>query len=217
MKRTISSIIIIVVCVLLFAQCKRKKGEYLGTISFTEQDLQIVPYLGGESFTLVDSLADSIHYHIQYPRYLGTYEAINPDHHLNTQDDIVYEDYFIVEEAQVMAPGDQLSSWINFSTPFKDPLIKYVTLNLSISSHPEINYFEGSCKFDNGNLYQYGDALLYYDSLTLVGRKFYFVYGLSSHSYNTGNTYDSITDVFYTIEQGIVGLKTSKKHTWRLK
>jgi hypothetical protein len=219
MKKIFFILIITSLCILLLAQCKRKKGEYLGTISFTEQDLQIVPYLGGESFTLVDSLGDSIHYHIQNPRYLGTYETINPDHQLNTQADIEYEDYYIVEEAQIMDSQNLLDIWLEFSSPFKEPLFKFISIDIGANTHPEINNFHGAWKFEQGILYLYpgstNTGIAFHDSLTFVNHKFYFVYDLS-RIIDIGDTSNSISNIYYTIDQGIIGLKTTKGHKWCL-
>ncbi len=64
MKKNIFILIIIGYCCLFFVQCKKKVGKNLGTISFTAQDLQIVPYNGGETITLLIRLG--IPYNITY-------------------------------------------------------------------------------------------------------------------------------------------------------
>ena len=68
MKKNIFIIIIIWFLHLAFcSNAKKKLEKNLGTISFTAQDLQIVPYKGGEQLTFIDSLSGVIQLQVDSP------------------------------------------------------------------------------------------------------------------------------------------------------
>ncbi len=216
MKKISLLICFLFFCILIFNQCKkREQGKLLGTYSFTDQDLKIVPYLGGDFITMIDSLNDTIHYKIGNTFHKTTIRAYNPDHYVN-QDNVDYEDYYALERADMGDTQGSLGFELDFTTPFKEPVKKYIIINLSIKSHPEICYFMSTYDFDNGNLYQYVDELSYNDSINLVNHKFYSVYKLTSHALDIGSSTDSISNLFYSVNQGLIGLRTKKGHTWRL-
>ncbi len=217
MKRTGFFICFLLLCILIFNQCKKRElGKLLGTYSFTQQDLKIVPYSGGEILTLVDSLGDTIHYNIQTPKYTDSIKVYNFDHEI-TPDNIDYEDYYYVEEAQIFDHDGAFLIELHFTSPFETPLLKLFYIETHIKSHPEINSFEcTSCEFDNGNLYQFSDPLFYNDSITLVNHKFYYVYRLTSTNFDAGSSTENIQFLYYSVNQGLVGLRTTTGHIWRL-
>lgn len=219
MRKSSLIFFIVICCLLTFNQCK-KKGKYLGSITFSEQDLHIFPYYCGESFVLTDSLGDSINYYLKYPLQLDTLFQHDYDYS-SAPDESEYHDYYLMQEARIILDTTNLSCIrLGFTNPFEPPIKKYIKFEMSVDfKYPQIHDFRGDCYFENGALYQWQDELSYYDTLTLVNRKFYNVYRLSSHGnliYSSQIT-DTIKSLFYNVEHGIVGLTTSKGLTWRLK
>jgi hypothetical protein len=93
-----------------------------------------------------------------------------------------------------------------------------MSVSLSISNtHPDVSDFEGNFKFGSGELFQDTDILLYYESKFLVDTTFNAVYSMSSHANNSTSCSDSISHVFYSIQNGVIGIETANGHCWRLK
>jgi len=205
-------IIVVGLFSLTFLQCK-KEGKKLGSFSFTAQDLQIIPYNGGETFTLINSLGDSIQYHVECPRFIGNYNDYNPSHNIN-HDNIDSEDYYVAEAAQVIDINGIFSIWLRFSSPFQPPIKKIISFEPF--GIPGANSFMAQWSFNAGKIYQLNSdsPLVYYDSLTINNKKFYSVYGLTQPLTNTTNT---ISTIFYSVSQGFVGAMTTNGIRWNLK
>jgi hypothetical protein len=213
MKRIIFSLIIICFCLLLFEQCK-KEGKYLGTVSFTSQDLQIIPYKGGEVLIMLDSLGDTLLY-TPGPRWTGYYDVRNDSVQSKKS---IYENYYNVEMARASATGG-FEITLSFSSPFVSPIEKYFSINTfntfgMDSALAVINPFTGKWRFDAGKLYALpgtnNSPISYYDTLTIINKTFYSVYGLSQILNSTDSIYNTISTVYYSVQQGFVGVQTSQ-------
>jgi hypothetical protein len=86
--------VIIALILFLFIQCEKEKGKLLGTLYFTEEDKQIIPYDSTATIALMDSLGGTIEFSVHMPSsHFETWH--DPDGFpLNTQDDIEYLDYY---------------------------------------------------------------------------------------------------------------------------
>ena len=197
---------------MLFEQCK-KEGKDLGTISFTPQDLQIIPYKGGEVIFMLDSLGDSLLYTLG-PRWTGYYDVRNDSVQSKKS---IYENYYNVEMARASATGG-FDITLSFSDPFVSPLEKYFTISTfntygMDSAMSVINPFTGKWRFDAGKLYALPGAnsspISYYDTLTIINKTYYSVYGLSQILNSTDSVYNTISTVYYSVQQGFVGVQTS--------
>ncbi|MGD0710742.1 MAG: hypothetical protein ABR968_06125 [Bacteroidales bacterium] len=194
--------------ILLFTHCT-KEGKNLGTLSFTTQDHQIVPYHGGEQLTFKDSLGRLANMSVKSP--------ISDVYNKALQNSNISSNYYTVETVTIKADSIFTIS-LSFSYPFNTPEYKIFSVNFGFLSHPEIGYFTGLYQFNSGAISVLpttsSSPVAYYDSLTIVSRKFYDVYGLST-TLNPG-TSDYITTVFYTVSIGFVGVKTNKGEKWYL-
>jgi hypothetical protein len=213
MKRVIFILVIICFCLLLFEQCK-KEGKDLGTISFTSQDLSIIPYKGNEVLFMLDSLGDTLLYTLG-PRWTGYYDVRNDSVQSKKS---IYENYYNVEMATASAIGG-FKITLSLSSPFASPIEKYFTINTfntfgMDSALSGINPLSGKWGFNAGKLYALpgtnSSPITYYDTLTIITKTFYSVYGLSQIFNSTDSIYNTISTVFYSVQQGFVGVQTSQ-------
>lgn len=211
---------------MFFSQC-RKKGKLLGTYTFTTEDLKIVPYNGGETIILIDSLGDTIKYIVNNPRVKDFYIYYNIDDPNLDPDHVSMVDYYKTEVNQTSTLG-YFNIKLKFSSPFNSPLKKVIIFSgLVINNHPEIKgYFTGVCVFDVNSLFQNNSTLqlnenesnlqvTILDSLKIINKTFYSVYALTQ-STNGADTVDCINTIYYNISQGIVGIKTKQNRIWCL-
>ena len=214
MKRNLAIIILIFSCLLLFEQCRRH-GRCLGTIKFTQEALNIIPYKTGDIISLKDSLGNIVQYHINRKSKFNNVYNGNP-----SQDDIDTYDYYIVEENHVYLDSETynptISLYIGGSFSIQKEFGIYVSAYFS-----NIGSFYGNCGFADGKLfevtnsYQSNSILKAYDTLTILNKNFYSVYYLSSIT-PINDSSSIVASFFYTINQGIVGLRTNKGKTWCL-
>jgi hypothetical protein len=219
MKRTLFAVIIICFCFSLFINCK-KEGKDLGPVSFTAQDLQIIPYKGGEIVFMLDSLGDTLLYTLG-PRWTGYYDVRNDSVQSKKS---IYENYYNVEMARASATGG-FDITLSFSDPFVSPIEKYFTINTfntfgMDSAMSLINPFTGKWGFDAGKLFALSGTnsspISYYDTLTIINKTFYSVYGLSQILNSSDSLYNTISTVYYSVQQGFVGVQTSQGYRFCL-
>jgi hypothetical protein len=219
MKRIIFAVIVLCFCLLIFEQCK-KEGKYLGDFSFTPQDLKIIPYNGGEVIIMLDSLGDSLKYSLA-PRWSGYYDVRNDSIQSKKS---IYEDYYKVQQARATATGG-FEINLSFSSPFVTPLKKYFTINTFNTYNMDstlsgINPLSGKWGFEAGKIFALpgnnSSPISFYDTLTILNKTFYSVYGLSKILTADDSLNDAISTVFYSIQQGFVGAKTSQGTRWCL-
>ncbi len=212
---------ILILILLLFVQCGKEKGKLLGTIYFTEEDRKIIPYDSSATIVLIDSLGSMLEYSVYKPTSQFTTWHDPSGLPLNTQHDIEYLDYYYTEWLSIKeSTPDYFSLSISYTNPWISPIEKKLFIEIhTTNSYPGINYFSGSCKFESGTLYEDACPLQYYDSLNIIDTVFQSAYTLtvSSGVTNPENKPDSILLVFYSIQDGIIGMQTAKGHRWRLK
>jgi hypothetical protein len=215
MKKIIFILIMALFCIAIFNQCRKKK--LLGTYSFTQEELNIIPYQGGETIMLVDSLGDTIKYAVRNPRVNNYTIIYRPG-------DDNYSEYYKTEENVTSADGT-FKIYLCFSSPFDPPVMKYIRFScLLIDNHPELGRFSGYLEFNASKLFHtgqiyplYGSNLYVYtyDTIKLNNKYFYSVYELSG-SFPVKDTVDGIKTIYYSITQGIVGIKTKYNRIWCL-
>lgn len=213
MKKNIFFLSFLFLSLVAFYQCHRDiEPSKLGTFDFTEQDRSIVPYNGGEILVFRDSLGDSIPVTVEN-RYIGYMEI----HENNNDPDANYYD---VEHDQIMAPGI-FDIWLsNTCPPIAPSGVKGFQIDLFYlhAYHPEIKgSFEGTWGFDSGNLFQLQNgthSLAFYDSLTIVNKKYYSVYDLSHTGAMPPDSIETFINVYYSVTYGFAGFKTSKGRRW---
>ncbi len=207
-------------CIILFYHCHKdsdnQAGKNLGTISFSSQDRMIVPYNGGETLTFKDSLGKYFHLHVFSPRVID-YMQVFSDPNKSTGD------YYEVEQDPIVADS-AFTIFIAQSSPFIQPTVKYFWIyNFQIASHPEIKgYFGGEWGFNEGQLFSVQNnynpisTLNFYDSLTIINKKYNSVYDLSFIGVPSKDSAEVLSNLYYSVALGFVGVKTSKGRRWCL-
>lgn len=220
MKRFFLILFIGITCLSTFNQC-RKKGQCLGTYSFTSQDKQIIPYQKDSTFVLIDSLGlDSIKFQVN--RIEDFNHWLYDENIYEYSDYMEYMDFYLTEEYTVYIFSYFRIS-MNFTNPYEPPVYKSVLFDLDIQSHPEIQDFYGYCDLNDGTLYtrdnpvsNYNLFVSHLDTLNICNKQFYSVYSLSPKVLPSDTTI-GIIKLFYSFDKGLVGIKTNNWRTWRLK
>jgi hypothetical protein len=172
----------------------------MGTFELTEEGKNIIPYKGGEFLIFNDSIGDTINFTIENP----TYTFINK--YVPESSDYYKTGYFKIKPINI---------YLYFPFPYETPLhIVFGIGEFKIESHPEIKgFFSGEWIYDSGNLSQLNSGwfskITYYDSIVIVNKKFYSVYDLDGWANSTDST-EVYRNIYYSIEQGVVGIKTIK-------
>ena len=197
MKKLIFILITSGFCLFLFQHCKEDRNQ--GTIRFTDEERNIIPYHGGEHLVFRDSLGDSASFDVEAP----VYYFIN-------KNDPGTGDNFNTEICDVKP----LYIGIGFFFVNSHPQLILSIYNFQFKNHPEItSQFDGDWLYNSGKLYftktgWWGwSGINYFDSLTIVNKKFYSVYNLVGWATTTDST-QIYRNVYYTMHQGIVGVKT---------
>jgi hypothetical protein len=191
--------ILLFFCLLLFEKCK-KEGKCLGIFKFTEEGRNIIPYKGGEQLVFIDSIGDSLNFIVQEPIYYFN------DYHIPNSND-----YYTGEVCNVLPFHINLGFPFIFESP---STLCFPIIPFKIESHPEIKYdFSGEWNYKSGKLTQlksgWWSNVTYYDSLSLVNNIFYSLYDLEGWADSPDST-EVIENIYYSFQQGIVGIKTNK-------
>ncbi|MFH0867499.1 MAG: hypothetical protein V1904_15005 [Bacteroidota bacterium] len=209
MKRLFFSLILILFCTLLFEQCK--KGRCLGTIEFTEEALDIIPYKGYETLIFTDSLGDTMKYFItsRFSNYNRLYED-----GVNGQYNIDKYDYYLVEQNHIASQPNNISFQMDFATPIM--ILQYW---INVQNDTEIFGGGGRCGFSEGNLYEIsnGSNLTKYDSVSIINKKYFSVYKLDyTNMQLPSDSAEYMSTTYYSINEGIVGFSTNMGRSWCL-
>jgi len=198
-----------------FSSCNKCKSKNFGTITFSQTDLNILPYNGAEKLIFKDSLNDSI--------------IFNGKDRSSNFGNISYEHY------HEYCAGDYVNSEINFTQfriddndygcrislsiidPFVSPHLKDMNLTIIYKKGGEW-FFEGSFDFNEQKLtgicYSPNSVEGLVDTLTLGPKVFNNVYTLVQNEDPFG--LDNLKTVYYSVSKGIVGFKSKDEHLWYL-
>ncbi len=198
MKTKILILFSILFCLLVFTQCKKEKK--LGTLKFTEAELNIVPYKVGDIIVFKDSVGDSFVYEVG-SRNSEMYR------YYRDPDNVGYKgasDYYDHERNNTSLKDGR------FELGFNDPFItNKIKKYFSVSIKFEGQSFSESYEFEANSI----TPSTYHDTLTIVNRKFNSVYELKEYSASSPDNFL----LFYTFKEGIVGFKTNDGKSWYLK
>jgi hypothetical protein len=195
MKRNFLVLFLLLSVSLLCEQCK--KESKLGTIFLTDEAMEFFPYEGGEEIVFIDSIGDEIPYTIEEPK-------------IQITDEGGYS-----REKLTVAP---LGLSIDFTDPNYPPIKTIFSINFKFDDHPEITWgMQGNWILESGKLKSCSSGICstaqYYDSLTIVNKKFYKVYELSLVNIPP---YEAYKTLYYNIEEGVIGFKTNFGRRWRI-
>lgn len=227
MKKYLFILILTISCAIIFIQCRKNNGKLLDTYTFSINDLKIIPYNGGETIILTDSLGDTIKYSVNSSHAKDFETYYKPDDPNLDPDHVSLVDYFKTEINQTSAIGD-FNIQLKFSSPFHQPVRKVFKIGMGVNENSElkINSFSGLCIFNNDSLIQNNGLInvmdfnsnlqvIRFDTLKILNKYFYSVYSLTQ-SYIGPDTVDCIKTIYYTINEGIIGIKTKYNIVWCL-
>jgi len=209
------------ICILtVFTRCNKCHSEEYGDKTFTQTELNIVPYIGSEKLTFKDSQGDSICYSGQ-----GRTSEMNEKHDQDGLDDKGCSgNYRQVQSVNILFTSDNSDSAIHiklfYDYPFgvtkNDTYMEIVFGSTDYYSHYT---FWGEYSYDANNIMSpksYGlqgisSVSAHYDTLTLINKTFYSVYELTVSAVN-----ENTQKVYYSISKGIVGFKRKTGAIWYL-
>lgn len=225
MKNQISFLFLLATS-LIFSQCKKEEivksdSQNLGQINLSENMKSIVPYKKDDSFVLKSSTGDSAKFEIvsRSSNFLRMHENGGTDPSTNTYDfeqnttiysDECGHDYIITINAPLPS---------TFLPLYKGKSELYIQFCLPDCKFPTILQYSDRVLFDDNQFYSYNDNsnIVFYDSLTLINKKFYSVIELkNSKTPVDSSTYDYVTSMYYCKNDGIVGVQTKKGKIWCL-
>jgi hypothetical protein len=206
---------------LIFNSCKEKcESNNLGKVSFTQEDLKIVPYKGSEILSFSDSLGNVLNFNEGKRR--SNYNEIIYEYPSSEVDDCK-GDYFYPEINYTNFLGEGLNSFIlvnlnmDRGNPFNQNINKFIVINV-VFSDTRIWNFNCGFNFYTLKIFKNIDTtksmLSYKDSLVIGQKKYFSVYVLKQ--IKDPETSNNLQYVFYTINNGIVGFKTKEGHAWYL-
>ena len=221
MKKNISILLLSFMAIQILISCQKDcQSNLLGSIRFSQTDLNIIPYKGNEKLIYVASPGHQLvfngsdrisHFGVEGNQYVEFPES----------NDYCPGNYYYTEKNSIDFYGTVSGSWFWFdmgmSSPFTHPIRKYVGMNITVLD--SIYWvFANGYSFDSLKLYYnppYGIIPLN-DSVLIGSKVFYKVYvlhsGMNLHSARVGN----LETVFYSITEGIVGFRNEHGKTWYL-
>jgi len=196
------------------------QSNLLGSVRFTQEDLNIIPYKGSEQLVYIASSGNQIifnganrisHYGAEGYQYVEFPKS----------DDYCPGNYYYTETNAMDFHGTTSGSWLNFdmamTNPFIGPIQKH--LGISLTVRDSVNWvFSDIYRFDSLQLFTYDPpygTIPVNDSVLIGSKIFYKVYVLQS-----GKKKDSsvgyLQTVYYSLTEGVLGFRNEPGETWCL-
>ena len=195
--------------------CKRCVTRELPSLYFYPSETEVVPYHAGDTlrFRCLESGRISGFRVLPVQTGMDRYEEGDP-HDLYTSGCI--GQYYYSES--VNTPLDDGTSFLKLSMDnvftSTGPIKKFV-IQFRITSDTVPLWFSGSYQVGPDTLITGNDPVsAYFAVLTMGNRNFYHVYELKGE--RLGNSYDYLSTAYYTLDEGLVGFVTCRRHTWYL-
>jgi hypothetical protein len=198
-------------------QCK-DCNTYTLTFSFTQADLAVVPYAGDEVITLKNTTGDSLIF------------ACNG--RVNIKDNPIEvpgsgcdkSTYHLPTNTTVFISGtDSIGLQLYLQMLSTTVARKIFHIGITDLKSDSIKGFSWNFGFDADTIIVYPNytaqtdgAVAYYDSLTVISKKYHRVYELMSRVPPV-QSYEFVRSVYYTLADGIIGLQTNQGHRWETK
>ena len=224
MKKLLPLIALFSVYILIFNSCKKCVQNNLGTVTFTQTELQIVPYTGTETLMFLDSLGDSLTFKGNGRRDYGFQWFQCPQGDCpgaGGEDDCRGNYYFTEENITAFYSNKsyiyrviQLYFSMDQGTTFHQNIKKNFSIEVGFYDKKYWDFDWGynidGLKLSTSN----GGNLSFKDSIIVGPKKFYSVYVLEQIS--TSSSYANLQYVYYTFKEGVVGFKEQGGKTWYL-
>jgi hypothetical protein len=199
-----------------FNSCHKCQGKQYATQTFSQQELEVIPYTGKEKLIFKNSNNDSIVF-IGVDRISGQSNQFSNDP--NGDDAMKYDcfgDYYFSEfnSTTFRYNPKNRTFWVSlmFSNMFRTGnLEKLIVFNIS-SLNPTVSYSGESFCFSSDSIFNstsfpYNKVIAYYDSYQLGNIFYQRVYKLGCKSGNY---------LFYTMEDGLVGFVSAEYNLYTL-
>jgi hypothetical protein len=205
--KVIISLFLVGLSLLIFS-CSRCKNKTFPSLSLSSSDLLLIPYVGNEKLVFADSLNDSI-------VLLGEGKFLTKDQHY------IYDDCRSDYEAETYAcifhdsiNTDLLQLRLGFGGDTRT--YESITKNFFIGIFPSngIGEFSGVCFFNNDSIFP-SPQVSFKQNIQIGAQTYSYVYVLISGV--SPPEKESITFVYYSVQEGIIAWKTNKRHLWIIK
>jgi hypothetical protein len=206
MKIKLYTSIFSVICLVSLTDCNKKcKNQFQGNLSFTVDELKIVPYSNQTNLIFINTLNDTIN--------ITTTTSSTKQDEITELADYRNSDCLKYYHCQ------------NFGFVLKDSLNAFeINIALQYALYPpekalyikvELPVKDSISHFSNF-IYLKNDSIQgpYYPTLTLGSRTFSYVHEFLTMDINPVSDY--LEFVYYTVKQGIVGFKSHNGKTWYL-
>jgi hypothetical protein len=222
MKKNISILLLSFLVTQILISCQKNcQSNLLGSVRFSQTDLNIIPYKGNEQFIYVASSGHQIIFN--GANRISHYGAEGDEYvEFPKSDDYCPGNYYYTETNHLGFYGTVSGSWINFdmvmTNPFSNPIKKY--LGISITVLDSIYWvFANGYRFDSLKLYNenppYG-VIPVNDSVLIGSKIFYNVRVLVSEENLHSPTVSNLKTVFYSLSEGVLGFQNELGETWCL-
>ncbi len=213
-------LIFIAIVMLLFLQCHKCHDEQLTTITFSQNDLNINPYMEGSNIKFISSSNDTLKYLISRQMIQSAYFENNGTDYFALHGCKGRWYYYENNRTQLSDPEN---SWIGinltFPTSYTRPTEKLIGFFLNFTD-TTIAEFNVPLKFDDGiimNLDSYDPSYSQYlesflDSVNIGQKVYHNVYKIVSEPDYQGKYTNWVNKFYYSTLEGVVGftLKNNK-------
>jgi len=222
MKKYIAILLLSFLVIQIFISCQKNcESNLLGSVRFSQTDLNIIPYQGNEQLIYISSSGSQI-----------IFNGGNRVSHYGTDgdqwvefpgsDDYCPGNFYYTERNGIKFYATVSGSWMGFemgmTDPFNNPVKKYFGISVTVLDSIYW-YFGSSYRFDSLNLYDVKppyEIICANDSVLIGSKVFYNVYVFQTGSDYHYPTVGNLKTVFYSLSQGIVGFQNENGKTWHL-
>jgi hypothetical protein len=218
MKIAINLVVISIIGVVLLCRCERCVMEELPSQNFTDEELQMVPYLKGDTLLFWCEQTNKTSKYSVIDK-ISAYEKFSRGNPHDKYSSYCPGDWYYSQYWNFFFDKKQCSISLNILNSFEwNAIVKNVTISFSIPDDTiELKFF---------GIYKIGiDTLItgtnivtaYHDTLTLNGICFTNVYELLGSTSLSSQDSDYLKTAYYRKNQGLIGFQAQKGKIWVLK
>jgi hypothetical protein len=218
MKSKILLFFYCIICVVLLPNCNKEKCNQheIANLTFTNLDRSITPYTGNETLIFKNIFGDSIvlekgsktissNVEYEYTRHEAlAHNDCQGDFITSEKDDITFH-------ASIGKGYLNIELWNSFSFDYPTS-IKYINIATRPTDTVEVD-FAARYRFINDTLFNYpmdpDSIVVYHDQITIGPKTFSDVYELYTFYYSPPDSIEWYNTAFYSIKEGLVGLRTN--------
>jgi hypothetical protein len=216
MKIAINLVVISIIGVVLLCRCERCVMEELPSQNFTDEELQMVPYLKGDTLLFWCEETNKTSKYRVIDK-ISAYEKFSRGNPHDKYSSYCTGDWYYSQYMNTSFDIQNCGIELNISNSFEAHNIsKNLSIYFSIPNDTLMLRFSGIYKIGPDTIMTGTNIVSsYHDSLTLNGIRFTNVYELLGMVWSTQQDY--LKTAFYTLDQGLVGFSTNTGNIWSLK